>query len=51
LGDGNGDGWLDIGWRNSTTGAVVGWSMLGTTPTGVTDLPTVPNANWQIFNK
>jgi hypothetical protein len=45
--DFNGDGKSDILFRNSSSGAVVGWQMSGGTVTSSATIATVPT-NWQI---
>jgi len=47
-GDFNGDGKVDILWRNNTTGQNIIWLMNGATRAGSADLPSVTDPNWQI---
>ena len=47
-GDFNGDGNLDILWRNTATGQNVLWYLNGTTITGYDFLPWVTDLNWMI---
>ncbi|MBC8122426.1 MAG: VCBS repeat-containing protein, partial [Gemmatimonadaceae bacterium] len=46
--DFNGDGKVDILWRNESTGANVVWLMNGTSFVSTVTLPTVTNLDWQI---
>ena len=47
-GDFNGDGQIDILWRNSVTGQNAVWFMNGVAGTGYTYLPPVIDLNWKI---
>ena len=47
-GDFNGDGKLDILWRNTSTGANAVWYMNGVTVTGTPLLPPEPDQTWTI---
>ena len=48
VGDTNGDGWADILWRNTTTGAVVVWLMNGTQVLNWGVLPQPAILEWTI---
>jgi hypothetical protein len=48
-GDYNGDGKVDIVWRNTSTGEVYVWYMNGYVRAGGSYLPTVPDQTWQIM--
>ncbi|MEO8189745.1 MAG: VCBS repeat-containing protein, partial [Acidobacteriota bacterium] len=46
--DFDGDGKLDILWRNTASGADVVWRMTGTTVAGAIGIASVPDLNWDI---
>jgi len=47
-GDFNGNGKVDILWRNTATGANQVWLMNGATRSSIVNLPAQTNLNWQI---
>src|SRR5690606_7523335 len=47
-GDFNGDGHLDIVWRNQTTGQNTTWRMNGTTIDSFKALPSTADLNWYV---
>jgi hypothetical protein len=51
VGDFNGDGKMDILWRNSVSGENGVWYMNGGTRLGVEYLPPVADLNWKIVNR
>jgi hypothetical protein len=50
-GDFNGDGKVDIIWRNSLNGQNVLWYMNGITYAGYDFLPPVTDSLWRIANR
>ena len=47
-GDFNGDGRLDLMWRNGSTGQNAVWLMNGATVSGTLDLPSIPNTAYVV---